>query len=112
MKWVIAIIKPHKLNEVRSALELINVQGMTVSTVEGFGRQKGRTEVYRGAEYQYDWVPKIKLEIAVKDEALDEVIETIVSTAKTNKIGDGKIFVVNLMQAIRIRTSECGNEIL
>jgi nitrogen regulatory protein PII len=112
MKWVIAIIKPHKLNEVRSALELINVQGMTVSTVEGFGRQKGRTEVYRGAEYQYDWVPKIKLEIAVKDETLDEVIETIVSTAKTNKIGDGKIFVVNLMQAIRIRTSECGNEIL
>ena len=85
---------------------------MTVSTVEGFGRQKGRTEVYRGAEYQYDWVPKIKLEIAVKDETLDEVIETIVSTAKTNKIGDGKIFVVNLMQAIRIRTSECGNEIL
>ena len=79
MKWVIAIIKPHKLNEVRSALELINVQGMTVSTVEGFGRQKGRTEVYRGAEYQYDWVPKLKLEIAVKDEALDEVIETIVS---------------------------------
>ena len=112
MKWVIAIIKPHKLNEVRSALELINVQGMTVSTVEGFGRQKGRTEVYRGAEYQYDWVPKIKLEIAVKDETLDEVIETIVSTAKTNKIGDGKIFVVNLMQTIRIRTSECGNEIL
>ena len=112
MKWVIAIIKPHKLNEVRSALELINVQGMTVSTVEGFGRQKGRTEVYRGAEYQYDWVPKIKLEIAVKDETLDEVIDTIVSTAKTNKIGDGKIFVVNLMQAIRIRTSECGNEIL
>ena len=112
MKWVIAIIKPHKLNEVRSALELINVQGMTVSTVEGFGRQKGRTEVYRGAEYQYDWVPKIKLEIAVKGETLDEVIETIVSTAKTNKIGDGKIFVVNLMQAIRIRTSECGNEIL
>jgi nitrogen regulatory protein PII len=112
MKWVIAIIKPHKLNEVRSALELINVQGMTVSTVEGFGRQKGRTEVYRGAEYQYDWVPKLKLEIAVKDEALDEVIETIVSTAKTNKIGDGKIFVINLMQAIRIRTSECGNEIL
>ena len=88
------------------------MQGMTVSTVEGFGRQKGRTEVYRGAEYQYDWVPKIKLEIAVKDETLDEVIETIVSTAKTNKIGDGKIFVVNLMQAIRIRTSECGNEIL
>jgi len=112
MKWVIAIIKPHKLNEVRSALELINVQGMTLSTVEGFGRQKGRTEVYRGAEYQYDWVPKLKLEIAVKDEALDEVIETIVSTAKTNKIGDGKIFFINLIQAIRSRTSECGNEIL
>ena len=112
MNWVIAIIKPHKLKEVRSALELLNVQGMTVSPGEGFGRQKGRTEVYRGAEYQYDWVPKIKLEIAVKDETLDEVIETIVSTAKTNKIGDGKIFVVNLMQAIRIRTSECGNEIL
>ena len=106
MKLVSAIIKPFKLEEVRSALDSIGVSGMTISEVKGFGRQKGHTELYRGAEYVIDFLPKIKIEIAVTDNILDKVIDAITSAASSGKIGDGKIFVSDLEQAIRIRTGE------
>ncbi len=110
MKLVTAIIKPFKLDDVREALNGIGVQGVTVSEVKGFGRQKGHTELYRGAEYVVDFLPKVKLEIAVDDAMLDNVIDAITSVARTGKIGDGKIFVVPLEQVIRIRTGETGSD--
>jgi len=106
MKLVTAIIKPFKLDDVREALSAIGIQGITVTEVKGFGRQKGHTELYRGAEYVVDFLPKVKLEIGVDDAMVDRVIETICGTANTGKIGDGKIFVYNLEQAVRIRTGE------
>jgi nitrogen regulatory protein P-II 2 len=112
MKLITAIIKPFKLDDVRSALSDIGVQGVTVSEVKGFGRQKGHTELYRGAEYVVDFLPKVKLEIAVDDGQTDAVIEAIRSSANTGKIGDGKIFVTPLEQVIRIRTGEAGREAL
>ena len=112
MKMVTAIIKPFKLDDVRQALSDIGVQGVTVSEVKGFGRQKGHTELYRGAEYVVDFLPKVKLEIGIDDGLLDQVIEAITSKANTGKIGDGKIFVTEIEQAIRIRTSESGPEAL
>jgi len=112
MKMITAIIKPFKLDEVREALSEINVQGMTVTEVKGFGRQKGHTELYRGAEYVVDFLPKIKIEAAVDDAVLDQVIDAISGAARTGKIGDGKIFVADLDQVIRIRTGETGNDAL
>jgi nitrogen regulatory protein P-II 2 len=112
MKIVTAIIKPFKLDEVREALSAIGVQGITVTEVKGFGRQKGHTELYRGAEYVVDFLPKIKLEAAIKADTLDQVIEAIEKAAQTGKIGDGKIFVQELEQVIRIRTGETGPEAL
>ena len=112
MKLITAIIKPFKLDEVREALSEINVQGMTVTEVKGFGRQKGHTELYRGAEYVVDFLPKIKIEAAVDDAVLDQVIDAIQGAARTGKIGDGKIFVSDLNQVIRIRTGETGNDAL
>ena len=112
MKLVSAIIKPFKLDDVREALSDMGVQGVTVTEVKGFGRQKGHTELYRGAEYVVDFLPKVKIEAAVDDSIVDQVIEAISSSANTGKIGDGKIFVVNLEQAIRIRTGETGPEAL
>ena len=110
MKFVSAIIKPFKLDEVREALSAIGVQGITVTEVKGFGRQKGHTELYRGAEYVVDFLPKVKIEAAVQDDQLDQVLEAIEQSAKTGKIGDGKIFVFPLEQVVRIRTGETGNE--
>ncbi|HEY7760753.1 MAG TPA: P-II family nitrogen regulator [Burkholderiales bacterium] len=112
MKFVTAIIKPFKLDEVREALSAIGVQGITVTEVKGFGRQKGHTELYRGAEYVVDFLPKVKIEVAIKDDLLEQVIEAIEKSANTGKIGDGKIFVFPLEQAIRIRTGEVGAEAL
>ncbi|TQV62131.1 MAG: P-II family nitrogen regulator [Halothiobacillaceae bacterium] len=112
MKLVTAIIKPFKLDEVRESLAEIGVQGLTVSEVKGFGRQKGHTELYRGAEYVVDFLPKIKLDMAVDDSLVDTVIEAITRAAKTGKIGDGKIFVTPIEQAIRIRTGETGPDAL
>ncbi|MFC5513654.1 P-II family nitrogen regulator [Massilia jejuensis] len=112
MKLITAIIKPFKLDEVREALSEINVQGMTVTEVKGFGRQKGHTELYRGAEYVVDFLPKIKIEAAVDDAVVDQVIDAIQGAARTGKIGDGKIFVSDLSQVIRIRTGETGNDAL
>ena len=112
MKMVTAIIKPFKLDEVREALSDIGVQGITVTEVKGFGRQKGHTELYRGAEYVVDFLPKVKIEAAVADDILDQAIEAIEKSAATGKIGDGKIFVFDLEQAIRIRTGETGPEAL
>jgi nitrogen regulatory protein P-II 2 len=112
MKLVTAIIKPFKLDDVREALSEIGVQGMTVSEVKGFGRQKGHTELYRGAEYVVDFLPKIKLEVAVSGDVTDKVIEAISKAANTGKIGDGKIFVLSLDQVVRIRTGETGTEAL
>jgi nitrogen regulatory protein P-II 2 len=112
MKFVSAILKPFKLDDVREALSEVGVTGITVTEVKGFGRQKGHTELYRGAEYVVDFLPKVKLEIAVTDTQLDAVIEAITKTANTGKIGDGKIFVFNLDQVIRIRTGETGAEAL
>ena len=112
MKIVTAIIKPFKLDEVKEALMAIGVHGITVSEVKGFGRQKGHTELYRGAEYVVDFLPKLKLEIAVSEAILDQVIDAIKQTAATGKIGDGKIFVVNLEQVHRIRTGETGEDAL
>ncbi|MGH8283521.1 MAG: P-II family nitrogen regulator [Gammaproteobacteria bacterium] len=106
MKMVAAVIKPFKLDDVREALSDIGVQGITVTEVKGFGRQKGHTELYRGAEYVVDFLPKVKIELAVPDDLLDRVVEAIAHAAKTGKIGDGKIFVYELEQAIRIRTGE------
>ena len=106
MKLVTAIVKPFKLDDVRESLSEIGVQGITVTEVKGFGRQKGHTELYRGAEYVVDFLPKVKIDVAIDDKDLDRVIEAITKAANTGKIGDGKIFVVNLEQAIRIRTGE------
>ena len=106
MKLVTAIIKPFKLDDVRESLSEIGVQGISVTEVKGFGRQKGHTELYRGAEYVVDFLPKVKIDVAIADDQLDRVIEAITKAANTGKIGDGKIFVVNLEQAIRIRTGE------
>ena len=110
MKMVMAIIKPFKLDDVREALAEAGVQGITVTEVKGFGRQKGHTELYRGAEYVVDFLPKVKIDVAIADDQLDRVIEAITKAANTGKIGDGKIFVVNLEQAIRIRTGETGTD--
>src|SRR4030067_658482 len=112
MKMVVAIIKPFKLDEVREALSAIGVQGITVTEVKGFGRQKGHTELYRGAEYVVDFLPKVKLEAAIKSDMLDLVLEAIQKAANTGKIGDGKIFVSDLEQVIRIRTGESGPDAL
>ena len=112
MKLVSAIIKPFKLDDVREALSDVGVAGITVTEVKGFGRQKGHTELYRGAEYVVDFLPKIKVEVAVDDSQLDQVIEAISGAAKTGKIGDGKIFVYDVEQAIRIRTGEAGPDAL
>ena len=112
MKQVVAIIKPFKLDDVRESLSEIGVTGLTVSEVKGFGRQKGHTELYRGAEYVVDFLPKLKLDIAIDDGQVDSVIEAITKAANTGKIGDGKIFVYPLEQVIRIRTSESGPEAL
>lgn len=108
MKLVEAIIKPFKLDEVKDALNAIGIEGITVSEVKGFGRQKGHTELYRGAEYVVDFIPKIKMEIAVSDDLVSKVVETIQATAKTGRIGDGKIFIIPLEEAVRIRTGETG----
>ena len=112
MKLITAVIKPFKLDEVREALSAIGVQGLTVTEVKGFGRQKGHTELYRGAEYVVDFLPKVKIEAAVGDEVVERVIEAIESSARTGKIGDGKIFVSPLDRVVRIRTGETGNDAL
>lgn len=112
MKFIIAIIKPFKLDEVREALGALGIAGMTVSEVKGFGRQKGQTEIYRGAEYSTNMLPKVKLEIAVGDDLAEQVVETITKTASTDSIGDGKIFVLDLATATRIRTGETGDTAL
>jgi nitrogen regulatory protein P-II 2 len=112
MKLVTAIIKPFKLDEVREALSTIGVQGITVTEVKGFGRQKGHTELYRGAEYVVDFLPKVKIEAAISDELVERVIEAIEDSARTGKIGDGKIFVTAIEQVVRIRTGETGKEAL
>lgn len=110
MKLIEAIIKPFKLDELKDALNSIGIEGITVSEVKGFGRQKGHTELYRGAEYVVDFIPKIKVEIAVSDDLVGKVTETIQETAKTGRIGDGKIFIISLEDAIRIRTGENGDD--
>ncbi|MDD2367567.1 MAG: P-II family nitrogen regulator [Desulfuromonadaceae bacterium] len=110
MKLIEAIIKPFKLDEVKDALNSIGIEGITVSEVKGFGRQKGHTELYRGAEYVVDFIPKIKMEVAVSDELVSKVVETIQNSAKTGRIGDGKIFIISLEEAVRIRTGENGDE--
>ena len=112
MKLITAIIKPFKLDEVREALSAIGVQGITVTEVKGFGRQKGHTELYRGAEYVVDFLPKVKIEAAIQDDMLERVIEAVEKAANTGKIGDGKIFVFDLMQVVRIRTGETGADAL
>ena len=112
MKWIMAVIKPHKLDEVREALTAAGIQGMTVSEVKGFGRQKGHTEVYRGAEYTVDFVPKVKIELVVDDGVADKAAETIREAAQSGQIGDGKIFIADMEQAIRIRTGETGADAL
>ena len=112
MKLITTIIKPFKLDDVREALSEIGIQGATVTEVKGFGRQKGHTEMHRGAEYSVDFLPKIKLEVAVKDDLLESAIEAITGAAKTGHIGDGKIFVSDLLQSIRIRTGESGDDAL
>ncbi|MEH6466802.1 MAG: P-II family nitrogen regulator [Porticoccus sp.] len=110
MKMITAVVKPFKLDDVREALAAIGVQGVTVSEVKGFGRQKGHTELYRGAEYVVDFLPKVKLELALDDDMVDGAIEAITSSAHTGKIGDGKIFISDLQEVIRIRTGETGTE--
>ncbi len=112
MKLIVAIIKPFKLDEVRTALTELGIDGMTVTDVKGFGRQKGHTEVYRGAEYAVNFLPKVKIEVAVSDDKADAVVAALETTAKTGSIGDGKIFVSSLEQSIRIRTGESGDEAL
>ena len=112
MKMVTAIVKPFKLDEVREALSAIGVQGITVTEVKGFGRQKGHTELYRGAEYVVDFLPKVKLEIVVADDMVPKAVEAIQNAARTGRIGDGKIFISTIEQAIRIRTGESGNDAL
>ena len=110
MKKIEAILKPFKLEEVKDALAEIGIEGMTVSEVKGFGRQKGHTEIYRGSEYNMDFLPKIKIELVVPDDRADNAIAAVVHSAKTGKIGDGKIFVTSIEQAVRIRTEETGNQ--
>ncbi len=110
MKKIEAIIKPFKLDEVKEALNEIGVQGMTLSEVKGYGRQKGHTELYRGAEYVVDFIPKLKIEVVVPDNLVDKAVEAIINAAKTGKIGDGKIFIYNVEEAIRIRTGEKGED--
>ena len=112
MKLVTAIVKPHKLDEVKEALKGENVQGMTVSEVQGFGRQRGHTEVYRGAEYQIDFVPKVRIEILTDDAEVDRLLDVIVEAAKSGKIGDGKVWVTDVDAVVRIRTGERGNDAL
>jgi len=112
MKLIMAIVKPHKLDEVREALGAINVQGMTVSEVKGYGRQRGHSEVYRGAEYTVNFVPKIKIECVVGDDVVEAAVEAIQKAAQTGKIGDGKVFVLNAESAVRIRTGETGGDAL
>ena len=112
MKFIVAIIKPHKLDEVREALAGVDIEGMTASEVKGYGRQKGQTEIYRGAEYQVNFVPKVKIEVAVDDAVADSVVEAIRNAANTEKIGDGKIFVLDLENAVRVRTGETGADAL
>ena len=112
MKLVTAIIKPFKLDDVRDALSEVGIQGMTVTEVKGFGRQKGHTELYRGAEYVVDFVPKVKLEVAVESSSVDQVVDAIVQAAHTGKVGDGKIFVYELSKAVRIRTGELDDDAL
>ncbi len=110
MKLITAVVKPFRLDDVRNALADVGIQGMTVTEVKGFGRQRGHTELYRGAEYVVDFLPKVKVEVAVSDDLAERVIEAIIAAAKTGKVGDGKIFVVNLEQVYRIRTGETGDE--
>lgn len=112
MKLVTAIIKPFRLDDVRNALSEVGIQGMTVTEVKGFGRQRGHTELYRGAEYVVDFLPKAKIEVAVADDRVDEIVEAIAASAKTGKVGDGKIFVTSLEQVMRIRTGETGDSAL
>ncbi|MFC5739193.1 nitrogen regulatory protein P-II family [Rhodobacter sp. 140A] len=112
MKLIIAAVKPFKLEEVREALTAIGVRGMMVTEIKGFGAQSGHTEIYRGAEYAVNFVPKVKLEIVVPDSLADEVVDTILKSAKTDKIGDGKIFVLDVNQAVRVRTGEAGDDAL
>ena len=112
MKLVVAIIKPHRLDEVKEALRSIGINGLTTTDVQGFGRQRGHTEVYRGAEYQVDFVPKVRIEIIVKDDIVRDVVEAILAVARTGRIGDGKIFVTPVDEAIRIRTGERGEDAL
>ena len=112
MKEILAVIKPFKVDEIKDALTSINIKGMTISEVKGFGRQKGHKELYRGAEYQTDFVPKVEIKIAVNDDQVDKVIATIIDAAKTGKIGDGKIFILPIEDVIRIRTKETGVEAL
>lgn len=108
MKYIIAVVKPHRLEGIREALTAIGVEGMTVSDVKGFGRQKGHSEVYRGAEYQVDFVPKVKIEIATEANQAAKIVQTLCDSAKTDRIGDGKIFVLDLEEAVRVRTGESG----
>lgn len=110
MKLISAIIKPFKLDDVREAISEIGIDGLTVTEVKGFGRQKGHTELYRGAEYQVDFLPKVKLEVAVQDDHVERLVEAIIGAAKTGKIGDGKVFVYDLQHAVRIRTGETDND--
>ncbi|UDN36789.1 P-II family nitrogen regulator [Proteus vulgaris] len=112
MKYIIAIIKPFKLEEVRELLSELGIKGMTISEVKGYGRQKGHAELYRGAEYEVNFLPKVKIELAISDEQLEPVIQTIMQATDTGKVGDGKIFVLELLQAVRIRTGEFGDEAL
>ena len=112
MKLITAIVKPFTVEDVKSAVEQAGVLGLTLSEVQGYGRQKGHTEVYRGAEYQVDFIPKAKVEVVVSDEAVDKIVEAIVAAARTGKIGDGKIFVYDLEQVVRIRTGETGKDAL
>jgi nitrogen regulatory protein P-II 2 len=109
MKLITAVVKPFRLDDVRNALADVGIQGMTVTEVKGFGRQRGHTELYRGAEYVVDFLPKVKVEVAVSDDLAERVIEAVIAAAKTGKVGDGKIFVVNLDQVYRIRTGETGD---
>ncbi|MDT7950650.1 MAG: P-II family nitrogen regulator [Acetobacteraceae bacterium] len=112
MKLIMAIIKPFKLDDVREALTPLGVQGLTVSEVKGFGRQKGQTEIYRGAEYHVNFLPKVKIEVAVPADLAEQVVEAIIRSARTGKIGDGKVFVMDMQRAVRIRTGETDNEAL
>ena len=112
MKWIVAIIQPHRLDAVRDALHEVGIQGLTVTEVRGYGRQKGQTEIYRGAEYQISYLPKLKLELAVDSKAASKVVEAIREAAGTGKIGDGKVFVLDLKSAMRIRTGETGSDAL